>query len=161
MQRNAILQGGLDGIGLNAEPCVKRVAQQQGARANMTGQRAEDTIFCILKEWGYTVYRQYPACIGIHGGQVYVDFFVTSAPGFPDGLIIESKWQERSGSVDEKLTFLERNIKARFPCPAIVICGGGGAREGMVEWMKNQVDGIKLIGVFSFEEFLTWANKNL
>lgn len=161
MPQSALVQGGLNGIALGVEPCVKRVAQQQGQRANMTGQRAEDTIFCILKEWGYTVERQYPACLGLHGGIVRVDFYIPNAPKYPGGFIIESKWQEQPGSVDEKFPFLIENIRTRYPAPTIIIYGGGGARDGMIDWLRRQVDGVKVIGAFSFEEFLAWANSNL
>jgi hypothetical protein len=37
---------------------------------------------------------------------------------------------------------------------------GGGMRPGALEWLKAQVDGTKLIGVFSFTELLQWIIDN-
>lgn len=140
-------------------PCYQQ--KTQGQRANMTGARAEATIYCILKELGYSVERQFPACMGIHGGQVYVDFYIHPTEQFPKGLIIESKWQEVSGSADEKYCFLIENIRTHYPAPTIVVYGGGGARQGMVDWMCSQADKSNVYAVLSFEEFLTWVNRNL
>lgn len=142
------------------QPCSDR-HQTQGQRANMTGRRAESTIYCIVKELGYRVERQYPACIGIHGGQINVDFYIHPTDRFPRGLIIESKWQETPGSADEKFCFLVENIRSRYPAPTLIVYGGGGARPGMVEWMKRQADGQRIYAVLAFEEFITWVNRNL
>lgn len=152
-------QVALDGFVMEERPCLP--PQQQGQLANMAGKRAEATIYCMIKELGYRVERQYPICIGIHGGQMNADLYVHPTKKFPKGIIIESKWQGSSGSADEKFCFLELNIRTRYPAPTIVVLDGGGARPGMVEWFKAQVDGQKLIGVLSLMEFLLWVNHNL
>ena len=156
-------QPALDGFSFAQEgaPCGRKLKQQQGQRANMTGARAEALIYCFFKETGHEVSTQHPIGQAIHGGTIYVDFYIHQTGIYPEGLIIESKWQESAGSVDEKLVFLVENIRSRYPCPTLIVYGGGGARPGMIEWMKQQVDGRRLIGVFTLEEFVVWANRNL
>lgn len=148
--------------GFNAEdprPCLP--PQQQGQRANMTGKRAESTIYCFVKELGYRTERQYPICVGIHGATMKTDLYIHPTDKFPKGIAIESKWQEKNGSVDEKYCFLIENIRTRYKAPAIVVYGGGGARPGMIRWMRSQVDGQRILAVLSWEKFFVWANQNL
>lgn len=144
-----------------SSPCVDRSELNQGQRAVRNGQMAEKTIYCMIREAGYRVSRQQKIGKSFSGGNLIVDFFIHDHPAFSEGLIIESKWQETSGSVDEKLVLLREHIMRRFPCPAIVVYGGGAARSGFIEYLKNSVDGKKLYAVFSWEEFLSWAMRNL
>lgn len=148
-------------LNLPTIPSLPREKDNQGQRAVKSGRVAESTIHHILSERGYKVERQFPIGPGIFGGELRVDFHVTRIPQFPSGLIIESKWQQTAGTVDEKFPYLVLNIKQRYPCPAIVVCAGGGARPLAVSWLRKQADGDKLFAVFSFEEFLTWTNRNL
>jgi hypothetical protein len=51
----------------------------------------------------------------------YCDFLVINRAIFPDFLIIECKWQQSSGSVDEKYAFLLFNIlKTGIPTAALL-----------------------------------------
>jgi hypothetical protein len=102
--------------------------------------------------------RHYPICKGIYGQDIETDFYLRNVNEFPIGLCLESKWQDSPGSVDEKFPYLVENIKKRYPCPAIIIQGGYGARDGAVEWLYNQVDEVKLIAVMDLQEFLSWVN---
>lgn len=145
---------------LQTHPC-KSIDGTQGAKANMTGQTAEDVIYCILKERGYEVRRQVKIGTSIYGSDLTCDFVVNGLPAFEDGLIIESKWQSVSGSVDEKFPYLVQNIRQRFPFPAFVVLGGGGAKAGAIKWLKEQIDGQSLVAVFSFEQFLLWVMEDL
>lgn len=152
-------QNALDGFVSIPIPC--REPQQQGRQANMSGKAAEGTIYCIVRERGYRVERE--AFIGqnIYGGDIRADFLIEGVAVFPDGLIIESKWQETAGSADEKFVYLVENIKKRYPCPTIIVYGGKGFRSGAVEWLKAQADGKRLYRVMSLEEFLAWTIRNL
>lgn len=133
----------------------------QGRRANSNGRSAEDVIASILDQRHVQYRRQHRIGLGIFGTPISVDFYCYPLDGVEIGLIIESKWQELSGSADEKLVYLVENIRQCFPCPAIVIAGGGGMRPGAIRWIRDQVDGEKLQAVFTLEEFLTWANRSL
>lgn len=133
---------------------------RQGHRANVTGRAAEAAIESMLTHKGYMVVRQRRIGIGIFETPLFTDFFVPRAPGFPDGLCIESKWQQVGGSVDEKYPYLVENIRTCYPCPAIIVLHGGGYRPGAARWLRQQVGG-NLYGVFGLEEFLIWLNRHL
>lgn len=132
----------------------------QGARANHHGRTAEAVIRNMLTSAGYAVEYQKTIGKGIFNTDIIVDFFVHDHLRYPAGLIIESKWQERAGSVDEKWPFLVENIRHCYPCPTIIVIHGGGFRPGAERWLRRQVDA-KLIAVFRLEEFLSWCNHNL
>lgn len=147
-------------LNLPPVPCFPKTKDNQGQQAVKSGRAAEATIYCILKERGYDVARQYrfkPDAKTL----VIIDFYVTRIPQFPAGLAIESRWQEKAGSVDEKLPHLGWKIKHHYPCPALVVYGGGGAKPELIELLRRAADGNKLLAVFSFEEFLTWTIRNL
>jgi hypothetical protein len=103
---------------------------------------------------------QYPIGASIYGLPLNADFWVRGAPHLPNGLAIEVKWQQSTGSVDEKFPYLVHNIKECYPCAALVIADGGGQRPGALRWLRDQVGG-NLMGVFSLAVFLAWANRNL
>lgn len=131
-----------------------------GSFANKTGNYAERTIKCLLSEKGYEIKRQQLIGLSIYKHRLKCDFFISNVMGYPDGLIIESKWQEVSGSADEKFPYLVKNIKEKFPCPAIVVVGGNGCKQGALDWLKDQVDD-KLIAVFTVEEFMIYITRKL
>jgi len=113
----------------------------------------------MLELQGYTIQRQVNIGDGIYDTPLSADFLVLDLPGVPDGLVIESKWQESQGSVDEKLPYLVTNIQTCSPYPTIVILHGGGFRPGAEAWLRDQVDGVKLLAVFRLEEFFAWMNR--
>lgn len=136
----------------------------QGARANRTGHAAEEMIACALMTKGWPFLRQLRIGESIYSlphlpAPLLTDFYLPEAPGFPDGLCIESKWQQVGGSVDEKLAYLERNIQQRYPCPVVVVLHGGGIRPGAEAWLRAQVGG-NLAAVYGLEGFLKWINSN-
>ncbi len=132
-----------------------------GGRANATGRVAEDVIDGILRSKGIRASRQYPIGAGIFGTELRADFYMYPTARFPKGLFIESKWQEVSGSAEEKLPYLVENIRRCYPAPVIVVVAGGGHREGAINWLRHQADGYKLMHVFRLEEFLVWLNRSL
>ena len=99
---------------------------------------------------------------GIYQTDIYVDFYIVGLPKMPSGLIIECKWQESVGSVDEKLPYLNLNIQDSYPAPAIIVIGGEGMRNGAIEWLKKQESkNSNLLGVQSLERFIAWAGRYL
>jgi hypothetical protein len=79
---------------------------------------------------------------------------------YPNKLIIECKWQQSSGSVDEKYPYNVLNIREMYPCPAIILLDGEGYKTGAAEWLRRQVDGVKLLAVLSMMQFQTWVNND-
>ena len=95
----------------------------------------------------------------IYKGKQVVDFIISRKNNIP--LVIQAKWQQASGSVNEKFPYLVLNLKEeQNPYQALIIIDGGGYGEGALDWLKQQVDN-KLIGVFSFSEFVAWSNTEL
>jgi hypothetical protein len=131
-----------------------------GGQANANGRVAEDVILGIIQHRGYAPITQYAIGLGIYGAPLRVDLYIPDIPSYPNGLIIESKWQELSGSADEKLPYLVENIQRCYPCPTIIVLHGGGFRPGAERWLRSQVGG-NLIHVLRLEEFVTWSNRNL
>lgn len=146
----------------------------QGGRANYTGNSLEDTIEHTLLRKGYTLVpkkqfeasrcmdqptftKQYPIAKSIYGTDLFCDFILYHPQKHPDCVVIESKWQQSSGSVDEKFPYLVENIRAQYPCATIIVLDGGGYKPGAESWLRRQVDG-KLLHVFSMMEFQRWSN---
>ena len=120
---------------------------------------AEFIIGAILERQGCTCTRQKQIGNGIYGRPLRVDFCVEGVPDYPDGLIIESAWQDARGSIDEKFPYLVENIRSVYPCPTIIVISGGKQRSGAVTWLRSQVDGRHLLAVFSMDEFVSWSNR--
>ncbi len=153
----------------------------QGGRANKSGNILEGNVEAILNGHNYFqignhVTQEYLLTANLltkrYAKQVYigtgiyqtilkVDFYVMGLPLIPSGLIIECKWQESGGSVDEKFPYLNLNIQNHYPAPTIVVIGGEGMRDGAVGWMKQQVNyNQNLLAVYSLDRFIAWANKH-
>ena len=90
------------------------------------------------------------------------DVFVFEKEHWPNGLIIECKYQELGGSVDEKYVFTVMSLKELKHRDTLLILGGNGARNCAVNWMKDQQD---KKGQFRFfggsEQFYNWLHKLL
>jgi hypothetical protein len=159
-------------------------------RAERTGNVAESTILGTLQGRGYAlvqlptrreiaearqpslfaeprpvieryVVRQYPLGDSIYESPLFADFAVFGSDRFAAGLIIESKWQQSGGSVDEKFPYLVENIRSVYSMPCVLVVDGGGHRPGSLKWLRRQVDNERLLAVFSLSEFVGWANRNL
>lgn len=133
----------------------------QGARASRNGRTAEHVIADILTRHAVAYQRQHPIGTGIYGTPIRADFYLPTLIGFPDGLVIESKWQDVGGSADEKLPYLVANIIERYPCPTIVVIDGGGFRAGALAWLRTKVDGVRLYAVYSLTQFMSWTNRSM
>ena len=99
---------------------------------------------------------------GIYGSDIYVDFYIIGAASLAYGLIIECKWQQTSGSVDEKLPYLNLNIQNCYPEQAIVLIDGGGMKPQAISWLNKQVNiNQNLLAVHDLSSFIVWSNNNL
>lgn len=136
-----------------------------GKRANSSGKSSEHLIGCLLEQRGFKVRYRYPVpCKGIWGNDLVVDIFCQGIPRFRNGLILESKWQDSSGSAYQKIPYAIENIKSKYPCETILIIDGEWMRKGTgksaFEWAKAQIGG-KLLAVYTFTEFASWVIKEL
>ncbi|MEC4815321.1 MAG: PD-(D/E)XK nuclease superfamily protein, partial [Scytonema sp. PMC 1069.18] len=111
------------------------MARTQGARANKSGGILESQVETILRAYNYfqvssqlskkvkrefllnSIFlpkryaKQVYIGTGIYQTDIYVDFYIVGLPALSSGLIIECKWQESGGSVDEKFPYLNLNIQ--------------------------------------------------
>jgi hypothetical protein len=136
-----------------------------GARANSAGKSSEYLIKSLLEERGYKVRSRYTLpSKGIWNNDLIVDIFCQGIPRFRNGLIVESKWQDISGSAYQKIPYAIENIKERYPFETVLIIDGQYMSKGIgknaVEWAKGKVGG-KLIAVYTFSEFATWVIREL
>jgi len=149
---------------------------KQGTFANTTGNNLEKVIEFSLQHKGYKfvskdkfdsaryldqpIYTiQYPVAKSIYNTQLYCDVILFHPEKYPDCLVIESKWQQSGGSVDEKFPYLVINIREKYPCSTIILLDGGGYKQGAEQWLREQEDE-KLIHVFNMMEFQRWANSD-
>jgi hypothetical protein len=130
-------------------------------KANRAGQVAEEILASLLRSIGIIYDRQVTIGRTIYDTDLRVDFVLLNLDAFPKGLVVESKWQDVGGSVDEKFPYLVENIQQRSPLPTIVVVHGGGCREGAVRWLRNHCDGQRLIAVYGLEEFISWAHRSV
>jgi site-specific DNA-adenine methylase len=146
----------------------------QGGKANKTGNTLERFIMHTLDDKGYTFIdrknfqkacflhqpfytRQYHIGQSVYGTDLNCDFILFHPEKHPNRLIIECKWQQSTGTTDEKYPYFVLNIKEKFNCPTIVLLDGEGYRTGAGAWLRSQVDD-KLLHVFTMGEFTKWAN---
>lgn len=150
-----------------------------GQQANRTGNTLERFVERILQDNGYTEITQSKAQLfnnrSVVGGKQYAkqvpcgtsiyesprkcDFVVFNKDKFPNDLIIECKWQQSNGSVDEKYPFALFNI-IKIGLPTIILLDGGGYKVTAMNWLKNQVDPNRaLIGVYNMSEFQALVHK--
>ncbi|MFC1622779.1 PD-(D/E)XK nuclease superfamily protein [Patescibacteria group bacterium] len=147
---------------------------KQGTRANYTGNSLEEVIYNALIRKGYQFVdrsqfeaaryldqpvftAQHPIAKSVYETNLFCDFIIYHPEKHSECLVIESKWQQSAGSVDEKFPFLVLNIRKKYPCATIVVLDGGGYKEGAEKWLRDQVDE-KLVHVFNMMEFQKWSN---
>jgi PD-(D/E)XK nuclease superfamily domain len=149
---------------------------QGGATANYTGSVLEEYISSRLKEKRYAyvqpnrfvparyleqpIYtRQFHIAQSIYDTPQYCDFILYHPQKWANNLVIESKWQQTAGSVDEKYPYTMLNIQTKYGTPTIVVLGGGGYKKGAEKWLRSQAGQGNLLFVFSMEQFAAWVNK--
>lgn len=150
-----------------------------GGQANKTGGTLERFIKRMLEDNGYTQFPNHKAQLFENrktvGGKQYAeqvpcgtsiyetkrkcDFLIMNQDKFPEGLIIECKWQQSNGSVDEKYPFTVYNI-LKIGVPTIILLDGNGYKKAAMEWLKEQASPSRaLIGVYTMAEFQAIVNK--
>ncbi|MDR1475188.1 MAG: hypothetical protein LBI30_01545 [Holosporales bacterium] len=150
-----------------------------GTKANKTGNALEGFVEDILIRNGYTEFinhkkqvftmrefvggKQFskqPWCgESIYGSSRKCDFLIMNREKFPDGLIIECKWQESSGSVDEKYPFTLQNVE-KIGVTTVVLIDGDGYKKQAFDWLRNQVSPERALrGVYTMKEFQKLVNQ--
>lgn len=112
---------------------------------------------CYLEQPIYT--QQFPIAKSIYDAQIYCDFIIYHPEKYPNCLIVECKWQQSKGSVDEKFPYTVANIKEKYPHVSIIILDGEGYKKQAKQWLIKQVEG-NLLHVFNMMEFQKWVNRD-
>lgn len=137
---------------------VMRKKRSQGAQAVRTGTVLERSIAAVLNQHNIPYVRQHHVGQGIYRTPIYADFFLPE-----DKFIIEAKWQEVTGTADEKLPYLVTNIRCMpYPHPTVLVYGGAGWRPEAMGWVREQMAlEHPLKQILTLEEFIVWTNRNL
>ena len=145
-----------------------------GGRANQSGRSLEKMVEGLLLGHGYgkvskreiqkhiiagepVFTTQYLIGQTIYNTDLKIDFFVYHPSKFPDGLIIECKWQQAGGSVDEKYPYLVANLLKNQEASVIVL-DGDGYRPGAKRRLEDQALKNDKLRVFDLISFTQWAN---
>ena len=158
--------------------------ENQGGIANAQGRTLESVVISTLEQKGFrkVPYKEYLNGLNIYGDEL----LLTNVPyetiyghkGKTEFKIqsqrygeyrIECKWQQSSGSVDEKFPYLYLNCIEKMPeNNIIIIIDGQGAKPGAIDWLRraaclklysSEKNRNKNILVMSLAEFIIWVNQ--
>lgn len=120
-------------------------------RANFNGKNFEDLISTFLIEKNINFQKEYLSTnIGIYNTKLRFDFYL------PDlDIVIEAKFQNSPGTVDEKYPYLFENMKS-INKKVLIVYGGGKARPGAINWLKNKCMEDDQIELFTFYEMCNY-----
>ncbi len=154
----------------------------QGGYANSSGGTLEKAVIGVLLSKGFQLvsFRKWQVSPERYGQELLLrnvpyetiykhaghSEFLLVSQKYGMRVRIECKWQQSSGSVDEKFPYLYLNAVEAMPeDDIIIIVDGGGYKKGALDWLKDaarekryMAKAEKTIRVMSLAEFLTWAN---
>ena len=146
----------------------------EGTRANRSGFRLEAWVQDELEGAGYVLVASEAILSGnvnspcfskqcVIGNSIYgtsrrADFVLHHPELWPDGLVIQCKWQASAGSVDEKYPYEVACIN-HLSFPAIIVLAGDGYKVGAKEWLRAQAGCGNLKHVFDMGEFARFCSR--
>lgn len=80
------------------------------------------------------------------------DLLLTGLADYPAGLAVIGRWQDGSGSADQKLPFLLLTIN-RCRTSSVIVLDGEGWTEGVWQFMRNRPAGGYLVATVTFDQF--------
>jgi len=135
---------------------------------NKRGSGLEHMVSCMLRTMcDFEVIAPYRTGTRstIDGCLISVDGYILPCESHPNGLMYECKWQDSSGSAHKRLPFHIIDAQAGvYASPLLFIIDGeffasNPAGINTVEFMKKNVDGKRILGVMSSQEFITWCQR--
>ncbi len=157
---------------------------EKGTKGNITGNQLEGALKTVITGKGFQLIKYHewlknPANYGkelllenvpfktIYEHNGNTEFLLLSEK-YNLQIRIECKWQQVSGSVDEKLPHLYLNtIEAMPENTIIILIDDSGWKAGAIKWLKDAVkqkkyttekNKNKKIMIFNLVDFFTWAN---
>ena len=136
------------------------IVQIQGKRATKQGKKFEDIVASQLDVAGAKYERQVRLANGsIFGKTKVIDFLITNSARYPNGLYMEIKWQDSSGTAEEKIPYSVACIKKCYDLPTVLLLGGSGLTDGCISWAISQKGG-KLIEVMHEHDLTRFCMRN-
>ena len=147
-----------------------------GKTAMMAGTRLEVFVANLLNDVGYDLVsarlfkpmkgmeqpiyaRHYDVGMSVYDTPRKADFILYHPEKWQDCLVIDCKWQQEGGTVDEKYPYAVLNIQ-QSAFDSIILLDGKGYRAKAEAWLRGQVaKTTRLKHVFTMREFKTYANK--
>jgi len=156
----------------------------QGGQANKTGNVLEQMVVGVLRTHDFNAvmfseYKKTPAKFGtelllmnvpyttLYNRQGYTEFLLRSK-NHGLNIRIECKWQQTTGSVDEKLPYTYLScISGMEENDVIILIDGPGFRPGSIEWLIDAAKErkyipedkpLKNIQIMSIRDFMAWTN---
>lgn len=127
-----------------------------GAAANKSGQLGERLVAEVLRHFGVGFAPQFrPGICGLLDKDVRIDFHIPRARGFEEGLYIEARWQDSTGSIDQKIPALVANIKSHYDRKTILVIDG--AESDKARNYASDCIGGNLIAVVTLAEFVPFC----
>ncbi|MBU2445683.1 MAG: 4-diphosphocytidyl-2C-methyl-D-erythritol kinase [Bacteroidetes bacterium] len=164
---------------------VKKTKRVQ--RATSSGNLLEQTVKTICRQKGFKIekYKDWKKKPEKYGNELLLTDvpydtiykhtgkteFLLKSSRYNLEIRIECKWQQVSGSVDEKLPYLYLNsIEAMPEKHIVIVIDGKGWKTGAIPWLKEAAANRlyttsastgKKIEILSLTEFMAWANEVL
>src|SRR4030095_5539393 len=103
--------------------------------ANKAGRGVEEALAAFMRVLRWDFNQHVKTGPSIYKGQIQVvDFVIRNLKDFLPGLIVESRWQSKHGTVDQKFPYLQKSLEA-CAMPSIVIVSGAVWRSGALAWL--------------------------
>jgi hypothetical protein len=156
-----------------ASGAINFEAPMEGAKISpqVAGAIGEDSVGQVLSRLGIKHDYQWVApWIGWgKTRQSIVDFKVGAFDQEPldKGFYIEVKWRNRQQSADDNLTALLHNIESWYDLPTLILYDGEGSIPDAFERVRHQMKRknrnlhSKVLAVYTFSEFVSWAQRQL
>ena len=157
------------------EPQVEPLAQiTPGRQAGKNGEALEYAVLARLQRCGYQQEKTIPARCAqpffIHRWRqrelrsviktlMVPDFLIWHPAKYPEGCLLECKWQEASGSAEAKILILIRSLLST-PFRSILILNGPGFSQHYLDYYKS-LENERLIVITSSDELMVRMNRGL
>jgi hypothetical protein len=118
-----------------------------------------DVGFLLTQKWEKSYALEVNVGKSPYGTMRKCDCVILDSQIFQNGLVIECKWQQEKGSVDEKLPYLVLSIEIS-KYPSIILIDGDGWKMGAITWLKKETKKRSFLrGVYCLSEFVALVNE--